>query len=143
MIKRILGISSVALLVAACDMAMSTGSVELTWEYPNPPADHIAFNVYEVTCDGDVTGDMDETLKGEPRMLDAQCSTGWVIPDSPLAQLGPDVLTYSMSGVDEGWHYWAVTSLDDSGLESGLSNVGGKDVMDEIAPAAPTNLIVE
>lgn len=143
MIKRILGISTVALLVAACDMAMSTGSVELTWTYDNPPADHIAFNVYEVTCEGEVTGTMDETIKGEPRMLDAQCSTGWSIPDSPLAQLPTDARSYSMSGVIEGWHYWAVTALDDSGLESGLSNVGGKDVMDEIAPLAPTNLIVE
>lgn len=134
-------------LLAGCEMADSSGGFTLSWTLPTTnidgsPLDDLAgINVYEVTCPGTIDGTFgDSSIDGAQTTLDATCSEAW--DQTLVTTVGADVTTYSGTA-DPGWHYWAVTSFDASGNESALSNVGGKNVLDQLFPAPPTDLQVE
>ena len=134
-------------LLAACDIAESSGSYALTWELPTTNLDGSSLDdlagirIYEVTCSGDIDATLGQSSADDaPITLDATCSAPW--ERTEIAETGPEETTYS-GVVSPGWHYWAVTSFDEAGNESALSNVGGKNVRDELFPNAPTNFRVD
>lgn len=137
-----------ALALAGCEMADSSGGFTLSWTLPTQNTDGSSLDdlagirVYEVSCPGDLDrGPLGaSSIDGAQTTGDATCSEPWSL--TVEADLGPDVTTYS--GVTSpGWHYWGLTSFDAAGNESALSNVGGKNILDQLFPQAPTDLRVE
>ena len=144
---RAVALLAAALILAGCEMADSSGSFTLSWTLPTTNLDGSALEdlagirVYEVECPGTIDATFGESsVDGAQITLDTTCSEAW--NRTLIATTGPEETTYTGTA-SPGWHYWAVTSFDTSGNESGLSNVGGKNVLDQLFPRAPSDLRVE
>lgn len=120
--KLILKLALVLAFLLIPVLALAGADIELSWD-SNSESDMSHYNMY--------------------RSQDNSVPKPWTkLNVDPIVHIGEGSEFYTDYAVPDGTYYWYVTAVDDSGNESGPSNVVSKTI-DSTAPAPPSGLVAK